>query len=365
MLETDEHIDCTVFSGRREGAVMATQDDRSTTLRDFDVDPNVAARGHLPSLFPRERFVRCRSCGVTVPYSVTAEGPIRRALEELASIPCGRYELPDVPAGDHIPTVTPEHPTKGRSVVCESCGRSAQLNGDRERVMRELAAVPCTTRLSRVELVDIVFSPTAFTPPLADLGIDRWYGRLGGGHDDDIVRQFRHDRFQYTIYVRSKPDGSFTASLSSSPNAAVEPLDELGFASADADDPPTREAAVTFVTFLSATDPLTAGEFSELHAAYEDAHRTHRNAWVEAAYDDARTTFEDRFGDTPEAFTDAFGDTSADTEEVLRRMVGSGGFSDAPEPAFATEILGHDHEFPGFIDFVADRHGWSPPVPDA
>jgi hypothetical protein len=27
-------------------------------------------------------------------------------------------------------------------------------------------------------------------------------------------------------------------------------------------------------------------------------------------------------------------------------------------------VLGHDHEFPGFIDFVAGRHGWSPPVPE-
>ena len=344
---------------------MATQDARSTTLRDFDVDPNVAARGHTPTLYPRERFVRCRSCGVTVPYSVTAEGPIRRALEELASITCGRYELPDVPAGDHIPTVTPEHPTRGRSVVCESCGRSAQLHGDRERIMRELASVPCTTRLSRVELVDLVFSPTAFTPPLADLGIDRWYGRLGGGHDDDIVRQFRHDRFQYTVYVRERSDGTYAASLSSSPNAAVDPVAELDFPSADADDPPTREAAMTFVTFLSATDPLTAGEFSTLHNAYEDAYEAHREEWISNAYDEAGETFEERFGDSPNAFADAFSDISADTEEVMRRMVGSGGFSDAPEPEFAAETLGHDHEFPGFIDFVADRHGWSPPVPDA
>ena len=343
---------------------MATQDARSTTLRDFDVDPRVAARGHTPSLFPRERFVRCRSCGVTAPYSVTAEGPIRRALDELASIPCGRYQLPDVPVGDHVPTVTPEHPTKGRSVVCESCGRSARIDGDRERVLEELAAVPCTTRLSRVELVDLVFSPTAFTPPLSDLGIERWYGRLGGSHGDGIVRQFRHDRFQYTIYVRERDDGTYAAALSSTPNPTVDPLDELRFPTADPETPSTRETAITLVTFLSATDPLRAGEVSELHDAYEDAYGTHRQGWIEDAYDDATATFEDRFGATPAAFTDAFSDSSADTEEVLRRMVGSDGFSDAPEAEFAAEVLGHDHEFPGFIDFVADRHGWSPPVPE-
>ena len=345
---------------------MATQDDRSTTLPDFGVDPNVAARGHTPSLYPRERFVRCDSCGVTVPYSVTAEGPIRQALSEFESIPCGRYELPDVPVGDHVPTVTPEHPTKGRRVVCESCGRSARLGDDRDRkrVLEDLAGVPCTAHLTRVELVNLVFDPTAFTPPLADLGIDSWYGRLGGGHGTSVVRQFRHDRFQYTVYLRERSDGTYAASLSSSPNPAVEPVDELRFPGPETDDPTTREAATTFVTFLSATDPFTAGEFSELNAAYEDAYRADRERWLSAAYDEARDSFEDRFDDGPEAFTDAFSDSSADTKEVLRRMVGSDGFSDAPEQEFAAEMLGHDHEFPGFIRFVADRHAWSPPVPD-
>jgi hypothetical protein len=363
-LETDEHIVSIIFKREGECECMATQDARSTTLRDFDVDPNVAARGHAPSLYPGERFVRCRSCGVTVPYSVTAEGPIRRALDELASVPCGRYELPDVPVGDHVPTVTPEHPTKGRSVVCESCGRSARLNGDRERVLEELAEIPCQSRLTRTELVDLVFSPTAFTPPLSDLGISKWYGRLGRSHGDDIIRRFRHDRFQHTVYVRERPDGSCAASLSSSPNPAVEPIDELSFPSADSDDPATRETAITFITFLSATDPLTAGEFSELRSAYEEAHETNREQWLSSAYESARETFEGRFDATPEAFTDAFDDSSADTNEVLRRMVVSGGFSDHPEPKFAAETLGHDHEFPGFIDYIAERHGWSPPVPE-
>ena len=32
---------------------MAAQDTRSTTLRDFGVDPTVAAHEHTPSLHPR------------------------------------------------------------------------------------------------------------------------------------------------------------------------------------------------------------------------------------------------------------------------------------------------------------------------
>jgi hypothetical protein len=343
---------------------MATQDARSTTLRDLNVDPNVAARDHTPSLHPRERFVRCTTCGVTVPYTVTAEAPIRRALEELSSIRCGRYELPDVPVGEHVPTVTPEHPTKGRSVVCESCGRMARLGDDRERVLEELAAIPCITRLSHTELSSLVFSPTAFTPPLGDLGITNWYSRLGGSHGNNIVRQFRHDRFQYTIYIRSAPEEAYTAALSPSPNTTEEPVDTVDFPGTDPNDPVTRRAIVKFVTFLSATDPLTAGEFTELHDAYEEAYRSHRERWLADAYENARETFGDRFGDTPEAFTDAFADSSADTKEVLRRMVGSGGFNDPLEPDFAREVLGHDHEFPSFIDFVADNHNWSPPVPD-
>ena len=342
---------------------MATQDARSTTLRDLNVDPDVAAREHTPSLYPRERFVRCTTCGVTVPYAVTAEGPIRRALEELASVRCGRYELPDVPVGDHVPTVTPEHPTRGRSVVCESCGRTARLEGDREQILEELAEIPCIARLSHTELSSLVFSPTAFSPPLVDLGISNWYGRLGGSNDD-IVRQFRHERFQYTVYIRSKSDESYTAALHSSPSTEREPIDELGFPSDDGGDPASRKAVVRFVRFLSATDPLTAGEFDELHTAYEKAYRSHRDAWVANAYANARETFEHRFGETPEAFTDAFSDSSADTREVLRRLVGSGGFTDPLEADFAREVLGHDHEFPSFIDFVAENHSWSPPVPE-
>ena len=342
---------------------MATQDAQSTTLRDLNVDPSVAAREHTPSLHPRERFVRCTTCGVTVPYAVTAEGPIRRALDELSSVRCGRYELPDVPVGDHLPTVTPEHPTKGRSVVCESCGRTARLRGDRKRVLEELAEIPCIDRLSHTELGSLVLSPTAFTPPLADLGISNWYGRLGGSHDEDLIRQFRHDRFQYTVYVRAG-DGGYTAAVSPSPNTASDPIDRLRLPSVDPDDPVTRRSIVRLVTFLSATDPLTAAEFSKLHNAYEDAYQSHRENWLAKAYDSARESFEERFNGTPEAFTDAFSDSSADTEEVLRRMVGSGGFDDCQEPAFAREVLGHDHEFPGFIDFVADNHSWSPPVPE-
>ena len=301
---------------------------------------------------------------MSVPYSVTAERPIRRALEELSSVSCGRYELPDVPVGEHIPTVTPEHPAHGRSVVCESCGRAARLGADREAVLEALADIPCIDGLSHTELGSLVFSPTSFSPPLGDLGISRWSGRPVGNHDNKTVRQFRHDRFQYTLYIRSEGGGSRTAALVPSPNTREKPIDELRFPGTDPSDPATRRAVVRLVTFLSATDPLTAGAFSELHDAYEDAYRSHRKAWFEKAYSTARETFEERFGDTPAAFTDAFAGSTAGTEEVLRRMVGSGGFADSGEVEFAREILGHDHEFPSFIDFVANNHGWSPPVPE-
>jgi len=343
---------------------MATHDARSTTLRDFDVEPGVVARDHTPSLYPRERFVRCSTCGVTVPYAVTAEGPVRRALEELAAIQCGRYELPDVPVGEHVPTVTPEHPTHGRSVVCESCGREAPLGDDRECVLRDLAAVPCIDQLSYTELVDLLFSPTSFTPYLPDLGIANWYGRNGDRHGDGVRRVFRHDRFQYTVYVAENDDGTYTASVRGSPTAGGEGFAALQFPSDDPSDPATRRTAVTLVTFLAATDSLAAGEFRRLKEAYEDAYESHRAAWLSEAYERARERFRDRFDGSPDAFTDTFSESVDDTEEVLRRMVGSGGFGDVEEPAFARETLGHDHEFPGFVDFVADQYSWSPPVPD-
>lgn len=344
---------------------MATHDARSTTLGDFDVDPTVVAREHTPSLHPRERFVRCTTCGVTVPYSVTAEGPIRRALEELASIQCGRYELPDVPVGEHVPTVTPEHPTQGRHVICESCGREAPLGGERERVLRELADIPCIDQLSYVELVDLLFAPGSFTPYLPDLGIANWYGRAGNRHGESVQRVFRHDRFQYTAYVRENADGTYTAAVTESPSASDDAFAEVQFPSDDPSDPATRRTAVTFVTFLAATDPLSAGEFGRLKAAYEEAFQSHREAWLSEAYETARERFSERFGGSPDAFNDTFSESVDDTEEVLRRMVGSGGFDDMDEPAFARETLGHDHEFPGFVDFVAERYSWSPPVPDA
>ena len=343
---------------------MATHDARSTTLGDFDVDPSVAAREHTPTLHPRDRFVRCTTCGVSVPYSVTAEGPIRRALEELAAITCGRYELPDVPVGEHVPTVTPEHPGHGRTVVCESCGREAPLGDDREGVLRDLAEIPCTDRLSYTELVTLVFSPNSFTPYLPDLGIANWYGRPGRHHADDVRRVFRHERFQYAAFVRENPDGTYAAAVTGAPSAAAEPFAELRFPSADPADPATRKNAVTFVTFLAATDPMSAGEFGRLKAAYEDAYESHRDAWLAEAYERAREKFRDRYGGSPESFTDAFDESVDDAQEAIRRMVGSGGFEDVDEPAFARETLGHDHQFPGFVDFVADRYDWSPPVPE-
>lgn len=344
---------------------MATHDDRSATLGDFDVDPSVAARDHAPTLHPRDRFVRCTTCGVTVPYSVTAEGPIRRALEELSAVTCGRCELPDVPVGEHVPTVTPEHPTHGRSVVCESCGREGALGDDRERVLRELAAIPCIDRLSYTELVNLVFSPTSFTPYLPDLGIANWYGREGRHHADGVRRVFRHDRFQYAAFVRENPDRTFTAAVTGAPDASAEGFAELQFPSDDPSDPATRKTAATFVTFLAATDAMSAGEFGRLKSAYEEAHESHRTAWLDEAYDRARGKFRERFDGSPDAFADAFAESVDDPEEALRRTIGSGSFDDMAEPAFARETLGHDHGFPGFVDFVADRCGWSPPLPEA
>lgn len=343
---------------------MATQDARSTTLGDFGVDPGVVAREHTPSLHPRERFVRCRTCGVTVPYSVTAEGPIRRALSELGDIGCSRYELPDVPVGEHLPRVTAEDPSHGRSVVCESCGRSAPLADDGETVLRELKRIPCIDQLSYTELLDLLFSPAAFTPYLPDLGIANWYGREGRRHSEEIHRVFRHERFQYTTYLREDGDGTYTAAVTGSPNADREPFAELQFPSDDPADPGARTSAVTLLTFLGATDSLTAGEFNRLKTAYEDAYESHREAWIAEAYDEARERFNERFDGSPDAFADAFTEGSDSTEEVLRRMVGSGGFADLDEAEFATETLGNGHEFPGFITFVADNYSWTPPVPD-
>ncbi len=344
---------------------MATNDAGPTTLRDFDLEPNVVANDHTPTLYPRERFVRCTTCGVTAPFSVTAEGPIRRALGELATISCGEYDLPDVEVGNHVPTVTPEHPTYGRIVVCESCGRRAPLQGDQEAVLRDLSAIPCIDQLSYTELVDLVIAPTTFTPLFPDLGIANWYGRTGQMPDDDIIRVFRHDRFQCTAYIHANSDGSYTAAVTPAPDLRTESWDELDFPSTDPGDPATRETAVTFVTFLAATDSLRAGEIQELKATYDEAYQRHRSEWLDDAYATARERFITRFGDTPEAFETAFFDSSDKTPEILRRMITSGGFDDSDEDTFAREMLGHPLEFPGFIPYVADQYPWEPPVPDS
>lgn len=343
---------------------MATDDVRSTTLADFDVDPGVAPE-HAPALFARERFVRCTDCGVTVPYSVTARGPIRRALAELATVACGDFELPDVPVGEHVPTVTPERPGHGRSVVCESCGRTAPLGDDGEAVLRALARIPCVEGLCDAELVDMVVSPGAFTPTLREFGMSAWRGLAGRAHGDGVRRVFRHARFQYTTYVRENDDGTFTAAVTEAPDPTADPVATIHFPSDSPADPATRETAVTIVRFLSATDPLSAGEFERLRRAYDDAFDAARTAWVEEAYDRARERFLGQFGDTPEAFAETFANGAEDAEEVMRRTIGSGGFDDVEEAAFAREMLGRDLKFPRFIPFIADHHSWSPPVADA
>lgn len=341
---------------------MATYDARSRTLGDYDVDPGVAP-AHDPSLFPGERFVRCADCGVTVPYGVNASGSICRALEELATVACGRFEIPSTPVGEHVPTITPED--SGRGVVCEACGRWAPIDGDRERVLEELAAIPCVDGLSHAELVDVVFSPGTFTPTLEDLGVDRWYGRDGRRHGECVRRVFRHERFQYTLFVRRLDDGTCRAAVHDAPAASREPLATLDFPDDDPAQPATRTAAARLVTFMRATDGMTAAEFGELKAAYDDAYESHRNAWLADAYRKARESFRGTLDGSPEAFADAFADGPDATREVLRRVVGADGFEDPGEAAFAREMLGRDHGFPGFVAFVADQHEWSPPVVEA
>lgn len=269
---------------------------------------------------------------------------------------------PDVAVGDHVPTVTPAHPTRGRRVVCASCGREASLRGDRERIFRELAATPCVDGPSYADLVDVLISPTEFTPSLSELGIDRWYARPGRRHGEDVRRVFRHDRFQHAVYALANDDGTYTAALKASTSASADPYAEMQFPSDDPDVPATRETAVTFVTFLEATDPLSPREFETLRAHYDDARGRHRDAWLADAYERARSSFRESVGGPPESFADAFSESVPDAETALRRVVGSGGFDDPGESAFARELLGHDHGFPGFLDYVADRRAWAPPV---
>ncbi len=336
---------------------MASRDARSTTIEDFGVDP-AAAGDHSPELHPRERVVRCRDCGVAVEHAVVAETPIRRALEELAAVSCARREPPDVSAGDHLPTTTGKHPDAPRTVACQSCGRQATVD-DEERALRALSRIPCVDALSHVELVELLLSPTLFTPPLADLGITNWTATDGRRRGEGVERLFRHGRFRGTLSLRRADDG-YAAAM----GAGGETVAELRLPSADADHPVVRETAVTLVTFLSATDPLSAGEFERLRGAYERRREAAVESWLETAYERAETRFDERFDDTPAGFVDAFDGATDDVEEVLRRLVGSGGFGDPGEHAFAAELLGHDHGFPGFFRFVADRHSWSPPVPE-
>jgi hypothetical protein len=341
---------------------MATSDATAKTLGDFGVDPDVTGGDHVPTLHPGDRFVRCTACGVSVSYAVAAEGRIRRALEELSAIECGRYERPDASVGDHVPTVTPGHADGSRRVVCESCGRAAPLGADRQRVLEDLAAIPCVDRLSYEELVGMVFSPTTVTPTLAAIGIDHWSGRPGRHHPQDVSRVFRHDRYQYAASVRENDDGTYTAAVTASPGAGAEVLGELRFPSDGAVDPATRRTAETFVTFLAATDDHTAGEFARLRTTYEDAAASNRAAWLDDAYERAAEKFRERHGESPAAFAEAFAGGVDDDREVLRRLVGPGGFEDVEESTFAREILGHDDDFPGFVDYVADRSEWSPAV---
>lgn len=341
---------------------MATDDARWTTLRDFGIESSVVANDHVPRLHPRERFVRCQNCGATAGFSATAAGPIRRALESLAGRPCEAPTIPDDAGGEHRATVTTEHPSVGRYLRCESCGRGAPLDGNEKALLDELSEIPCIDRLSYAELLDMLFSPSAFTPPLSDLGITNWRGR-DGEFQDDISRVFRHERFQFTIHLRDV-DGH-VATVAASPSPEGDSFGTLRFPSVNPSDPVARSAATTLVQFLSATDGMTAGDLLSLKNVYEEVRDDHRQAWLDDAYDRARDRFEDRFDDSPAAFSEAFDGATDDRQEILRRLVGTSGFDDPDEATFAREMLGHDHEFPGFIDFVAESHDWSPPVPDS
>jgi hypothetical protein len=341
---------------------MAAHGVQGTSLADFELDLGAVGGDHDPILRARDGFLRCETCGRTVSVAAIAEQTVRRALARLAETTCERHELPDIPAGEHEPRVTPE-PSRGvRKVVCESCCRTAPIRNEGERALRALAPIPCVDGWSHRELLDAVFGPTIATPSLAALGIDAWRGLSARNHGEGVVRAFRHGGFQYTLYTSRGSGEGPTVTLRSGPSTSHEALDELTFPNADPSDPATRSLAIRLVTFLAATDHLQAGEFAELLTAHESARMARRAEWLDRAYDAAADRFTESVGGSPAAFAETFADDPDDTREVLRRVVGSGGFEDLPEDEFAVEQLGHRPEFSGLFEYVADRYGWTPPV---
>lgn len=343
---------------------MASHGVQGTSLADFELDLDAVSGGHEPSLYARDRFIRCTTCGRTVSLPVIAEQTVRQALSQLAGTACECHELPDVPTGGHQPSVTPE-PSRGvRQVVCDVCGRTAPMHDDGERALRALARIPCVDGWSYRELLDAVFAPTVATPSLSALGIDTWRGMAATSHGDGTVRVFRHGGFQYTLYVSHVDEDGWTVTLRTGPSTRHEALDELSFPNTDPENPVVRRFAVRLVTFLAATDSLRAGEFAQLTDAYAADRAARRSEWLDRAYEAAEAKFTESVGGTPSAFAETFADDPDDTREVLRRVVGSNGFDDLPEDEFAVELLGSGLEFPGLFEYVAERYGWSPPVVD-
>jgi hypothetical protein len=343
---------------------MAVHGARDTSLADFDLDPAAVGGGHDPVLHARDRFVRCESCGRTVTVRAVAAGAVRRAVARLAETTCERHELPDATAGDHRPRVTPE-PTRGvRRVVCDACGRAAPLRDDGERALAALAVIPCVDGWSHRELLDSLLGPTVATPSLSALGVDGWRGLAPGGHGEAVARVFRHGGFRYTLYVTRESEGGWTATLRTGPGRDHEAVAALPVPSADPTDPVTRTLVVRLVTFLAATDSLSAGEFADLVAAHDSGRAARRAEWLDRAYEAATEQFAEAVGGTPAAFAETFADGPDDSREVLRRVVGADGFADVDEEAFAVELLGHRPDHPGLFEYVADRYGWTPPVAD-
>lgn len=346
---------------------MAVHGPGETTLADFELE--VSSGAHEPTLYARDRLVRCGRCGRTVPVTVVAEHTIRGALGELSEAPCEAHRIPPEEGGEHDLGLTPESVDGERAVACDTCGRSAPLQDDGSEALAALAEIPCVSRWSYRELLDTVVGPTAATPPLDALGISAWRGMRASGHGEGTVRVLRHGEFQYTLYVSraadaAEEDPTHEVTLRTGPSTGHEPVETLSLPDSDPADPTTRTRVERLVTFLAATDSLSAGDLASVVSQHAREDETHREAWLDEAYDEARAAFTEQVGGSPEAFTRTFAGGD-DVREALRQVVGGDdGFDDVPEPEFAAAQVGERPHFPGLFEYVADRYGWRPPVAD-
>lgn len=351
---------------------MAVHGPGETTLADFELE--VSSGAHEPTLHATDRFVRCGRCGRTVPVTVVAEHTLRNALGELSEAPCEAHRIPPEEGGEHDLALTAESVEGKRAVACDTCGRSASLQDDGSEALAALAEIPCVSGWSYRELLDTVVGPTAATPPLDALGISAWRGMAASGHGEGAVRVLRHGAFQYTLYV-SRPEGATAAAaaeddpahevtLRTGPSTGHETVETLALPESDPAARTTRTRVERLVTFLAATDSLSAGEFTSVVQQHAREVETHREAWLDDAYDEARAAFSEQVGGSPEAFTRTFAEGD-DVREVLRRVVGGDdGFDDVAEPGFAAAQAGERPHFPGLFEYVAQRYGWRPPVAD-